>query len=762
MEAQRQRIAAEQSRAFQATQHERDAQGALAAIQGMLARGDFAGALQLGTWAQGAFGDTPLADQFGGLLTLAGARQQEQIDQQADAAAWGRYQAERAARHERYLTFRRQGMDALAVNDVPTAEAAFRAALNEEDDPNVRALLDQISRRTRRPAIAVADFDVRGDVGLPRRYAGAMLADALWRQFSPDDPRFRPLSRDELLAELGRAGLTMDDLMRTPVQPRLRRIGVRSVIVGTVMSTTLVDLVEGQAISSADIAAANRYALPRAMNDLASMLLMSPGDRRAYLGNLAWSGWLARGDAAAATGRWEEALAAYRNAANIRSTQDLTEKINAATRNLQTTGAVRRNYEAAMAAGAAAARAGEWGRAADAYQNALSFLNTPEARAAFENARGHLLQDIQQRHRLYQQAMSAGDAAAKAGDWARALAAYQQAMELEDTPAARNAVATAKQKIVDGQQARRRDYLAAMAAARAAIQAGNWGKALEAFTLAGGIENTHEAMTGMATARAKLAEQQSNRRRYEAAMSQGAAAAQAGDWAKALDAYTRAWQVENTREAGAGVATAKAKLAEAQDRKLYDAAMGEAEKAAHAGRWADALQAYQKAYGFVKTREASAGIAAAKKALSEARNAQVLYDRAMAAGAAAARAGEWGRALAAYQNAAALNNTPEAQAGIVNAKKHMVEATAGAEKKHEYDRLMQAGDAAGAAGKWQEALVAYQQAAAIDNNRLVQGKIAAAKKHLLEASAEEKTKAEYNRLMQAGDAAGAANKWQEA
>ncbi|MCY2927703.1 MAG: hypothetical protein NT031_20130 [Planctomycetota bacterium] len=771
LEAQRQRIAAEQAEAFANTQHQRAAQGALVDIQGMLARGDFAIAVQLATWAQGVFADTPLVDQFGELSALAGARQQEQLDRQADAQAWARYQAELAARHGRYLAFRQQGMDALAANDVPAAAGAFQGALKEQDDPNLRALLDSLIRRMQRPAIAVADFDVRGDVGLPRRFAGAMLADALLKQFSPDDPRFRPLPREELLAELARAGLTMADLMRNPLQPRLQRIGVRYVIVGSarpgsiILSTVLWDLIERRAVSSADLAAANRYALPRAMSDLTAMLMMTPADRQAYLAQLAWTNWLARGDAAAAAGRWEEALTAYRTAAGIRNTQDLAEKIAVTSRKMRETVGLRRDYEAAMAAADAAARAGDWGKAADAYQKALALMSTPEARAGFDNARARLLKDAQQRHRLYQQAMASGEAAAKAGDWARALTAYQQAMELEDTPAARAAVALAKGKILDAQQAHRRDYQAAMVDARNAMQAGNWTQALAAYTRAGEIENTREAAAGIATARAKLAQQLSDRRVYETAMAQALAAIQAGDWNKALDAYLRADKAQSTRESLAGIATAKTRLAEGQAKQLYDAAMTQADAFARAGRWADALQAYQKAQGIMKTRESAAGILEAKQHLADAAAGEknkAEFQRLIRAGDAHAAAGNWQQALTAYEQAAALQNTQAVQTKIAAAKKHLAEAAAEEKGKAEYQRLIRAGDAAAAAGNWQEALTAYEQAARVDNTRAVQTKIAAAKKHLTEAAGEEKAHREYQRFMTAGDAAAKDRKWPQA
>ncbi|MCY2932440.1 MAG: hypothetical protein NTV86_23685, partial [Planctomycetota bacterium] len=165
------------------------------------------------------------------------------------------------------------------------------------------------------------------------------------------------------------------------------------------------------------------------------------------------------------------------------------------------------------------------------------------------------------------------------------------------------------------------------------------------------------------------------------------------------------------------------------------------------------------------TRAVQAKIAAAKKHLLEGsaeEKTKAEYNRLMQAGDAAGAANKWQEALTAYEQAAALQDTRAVQAKIAAAKKHLLEGSAEEKTKAEYNRLMQAGDAAGAANKWQEALTAYEQAAALQDTRAVQAKIAAAKKHLLEASANEKAHHEYMRFMKAGSAAAAAEKWQQA
>ena len=97
------------------------------------------------------------------------------------------------------------------------------------------------------------------------------------------------------------------------------------------------------------------------------------------------------------------------------------------------------------------------------------------------------------------------------GDWDRALGAYQEAAEADPTPDATAAVAQAQRSISDREQAKQRAYSSAMGEARSAIQAGNWAKATDAFTRAAATKDTTEARNGIATSRRKMASAQPSR-----------------------------------------------------------------------------------------------------------------------------------------------------------------------------------------------------------------------------------------------------------
>ena len=769
LEAERQRIDRQEAEAFQRMQHERDAMVALADVKALLARGDYSAARHAARWAVRLFSDTSAARELGDLGALAATRYQQQLDQQRNAAEWARIQAEQAARHQRFLQFRDQGMAAIGASDLLAAMGAFQSALAEEDDPDVRALLDQMARQMQRPGIAVLDFDVRGDIGMPPREAGRTLAALLLRQFGREDNRYRLVEREELLAVLARLGLRMDDLCRDPLQPRMRpmRTVVRYIVIGIAshgsinMSATMVDLNVGRVVQTAEFSAENAHALPRALADMSKVLKMSDEEKHAFVDQQAFADWMARGDAAGAAARWEESLDAYRKAYRIRNAPEVLTRMTDTAKRVEDLKGVRRDYDAAMAAADAAGRAGDWDKTTDAYRKALSLMATPEAKTGLENARKKLLDVAHDRRKLHDKAMADGEAFAQRGEWPHALDAYQQAVEAEPSDNAKAGVALAKGKIAEQQQAGRKSYLDAMDGAKGAIQAGDWQKALDAFARAAAVENTPEAANGIATARRKLAEAQSNTKLYDAAMADAKAAGLAGDWQKALDAYTRASGIASTADAQAGAAMAKKHLAELQQHeqnKLHDDAMADAAGHVRTGQWQEALDAYRKAYGLQKTKEAMAGITNATKMLNDAQYNKKQYDKALADAAASAQAGDWQKALHAYQQAAAIDGTAEAKAGAALAGKKLAE-TAAADTKKEYARLARDGDAAARAGDWQKALDAYAKAAAIENTPEMQADIANAKKKLADAQS---NKRQYDKAMADAAAAAQAGDWQKA
>ncbi|MDD4891728.1 MAG: CsgG/HfaB family protein, partial [Phycisphaerae bacterium] len=647
--AEQDRIARLQAAQFQAQQHERDAFVALADIKTLYSRGDFLGAKRLARWAVREFADTVAARELGDLLTAAEFEYQRQVEAQRDANGWSRYQAELAARHQRFLRFRQDGLAAMANRDWDTAAAAFQQALREEDNPNVRALLDQVTRRTQCPGLAVADFDVNVDLGM--RDAERSLAIFMLSQFGGDG-RVRLIDCDQFAAVMNRLGITPADIVRDPGSPRVRRLAgfVRYVVIGSArrgsirLETTLFDVQAGQAVQRA-VATANRpRELQQTLAEMSRVLLMTDADKRDYMGRQAYTDWMNKAAAFAAAGRWDDAQDAYSRAYAIQRAPEALAGMTEMARRQRDGQEMKRRYDKAMADADAAIRRGDWAEAFDAYQKAAGILNTPDAQSGLTAMRKKLGESNRDTQRLYDRLMADGDAAGAKGDWAKALEAYQRAFDLSDTPDAKACVALARQNLAQQQQGRKRDYDRLIADAKAAVRAGDWQKAIDLYSRAGEIDNTNEVRAGLTLAKRKLADNQANRRLYDSAMADAKAAMQAGQWQRAIDAYLKAGQIDNTPEVKSGLAAARDKLANAADaqsrQKNYDDAMRDADAFAKAGQWAKALDAYTRAARINNTREAQAGITLAKQKLDEAtgnQNKKREFDRLLAQANAAAR-----------------------------------------------------------------------------------------------------------------------------
>jgi tetratricopeptide (TPR) repeat protein len=209
------------------------------------------------------------------------------------------------------------------------------------------------------------------------------------------------------------------------------------------------------------------------------------------------------------------------------------------------------------------------------------------------------------------------------------------------------------------------------------------------------------------------------------------------DWQKAIDQFTKAAAVENTAEVQAGLANAKKKLAEeaaaAGAKKEVAALVADAKAAEKAADWAKALDLYTKANEIASSKELLAGIARAKEKIADAAAAadkKKEYTKWMTDGDAAGAAGDWQEALDDYTKAAAIDNTAEAKAAIAKAKKKVAEGPPATGKKVDYASLMADGNAAGKAGDWQKALDLFTKAQGLQNTAEVRAAIANAKKKL--------------------------------
>ncbi|MBV9122926.1 MAG: hypothetical protein JO112_06200, partial [Planctomycetes bacterium] len=296
-------------------------------IQTVLNDGQAPEASRLAAAALQQYGGTDLAGPLADLKRQADALTATQIP---DAGA-------------RRTRFRQDGEAALRDGNLRAAALAFEQALQEEDDPDLRRQLDDLhatlsryddNRRRaadlrrdpgnledavaalqdadkawdtaevrqeidecnlalqkRRDRIAVADFEVRADVGIPQ--AGRTIAEELLPAFRP---RFDLVERGQLgkvieELKLDAGDLADNDAGRSEVgrlaKVRYLVLGSVSSLGGITVNARLIEVRTGLVVQTAKIVAASPEELLPRLPTLANLLMMTDAERMAYEQQLA-------------------------------------------------------------------------------------------------------------------------------------------------------------------------------------------------------------------------------------------------------------------------------------------------------------------------------------------------------------------------------------------------------------------------------------------------------------------------------------------
>jgi tetratricopeptide (TPR) repeat protein len=144
----------------------------------------------------------------------------------------------------------------------------------------------ELALQNRRDRIAVAEFDLRGDVGIPQ--AGAFVADEILPAFKE---RYDLVDRsqidkaaDEL--KLSEVGLTEDELGRREVgkavKARYLVVGSITPVSGITVQARLIDTETGLIVQTAKVVAANADELVQRLPQLAKLLQMSDDEKQAF------------------------------------------------------------------------------------------------------------------------------------------------------------------------------------------------------------------------------------------------------------------------------------------------------------------------------------------------------------------------------------------------------------------------------------------------------------------------------------------------
>jgi tetratricopeptide (TPR) repeat protein len=167
-----------------------------------------------------------------------------------------------------------------AVN-LEDALAALQEAARAWDTSQVRGEIDDctLALQNRRDRLGVADFEVRGEVGIPA--AGRLVADELLPAFKP---RFDLVERGQLGAVLNELKLEASDLAANETGRREagRLAKMRFLVVGSVtrlggltVNARLVDVRTGLIVQTGRVVAATPEELPQRLPQLARMLTLS-------------------------------------------------------------------------------------------------------------------------------------------------------------------------------------------------------------------------------------------------------------------------------------------------------------------------------------------------------------------------------------------------------------------------------------------------------------------------------------------------------
>jgi tetratricopeptide (TPR) repeat protein len=449
---------------------------------------------------------------------------------------------------------------------------------------------------------------------------------------------------------------------------------------------------------------------------------------------------------------WTEAIADYSSALDILSDESYPqERIDAANANIEKEKAeaeaaeLKNTFDALVSEGDAALSAEDFDTSISKYEEALDLLESAEVEAkiaAAEEARKAYLEKQGQQEQ-YDEAIAKADESFQGKDWEKSIELYEAAKEIkQDESYPSDQIALANEEIK-----------AAEEAARAELQAQFDGlvaegdKLLEDNSFDPSIDKYEEALAIMESAEVegkianaeKLKEefkkQQSIGEQYDEAIANADALFAEKAWLEAKSSYEAASEIKQDEQypkdrmalidetIAAEEASKQAKL-----QADFDALVALGDKLLDENSFDPSIEKYEEALALMESAEVQDKIANAKKLKAEYKKQQGIgeqYDEAIASADALFAEKAWLEAKSSYEVAVEIKSGEQYPKDRIALIDETI-ATEEAEKKAEFDALVEGGDKLIESKSFDEGIAQYELALGIMESAEVEDKIAAA------------------------------------
>lgn len=307
--------------------HEQEALSAVATIKATMAAGDYQQAIDAANAAILDFSDTPSGKSLPDLLAAA----TEKLSGQRAAGA-----IEAKAKHERFIKYRDEGdvaFNAVTPN-YAAARTAYEKALAEESDTEVKVRLATCVERTTKQAIAVVDFEEKGQVAsaIGTNDAGQTVAKLVLTRFGQD--QYDLIERTQLDAILKEQELTIAMVRDNPEKVYGKLKGVKYLVLGEVsklgniiVTARVVDVGTGKLRQTAEVSADDARGIKDALTELVKILQMTDTEKKAYLDEKQYPQLLSDARSKALAKDFDGSVALYRRVLSIKSTVDVEDEL---------------------------------------------------------------------------------------------------------------------------------------------------------------------------------------------------------------------------------------------------------------------------------------------------------------------------------------------------------------------------------------------------------------------------------------------------